>query len=123
MSFEAGRNASLGMDEYYSLPDSLSTDAMVAKVEAVQKRIQRPVIFTEAGFPSVEGGNHNPWDERPRELSLELRARCYEQIFRAFYNKPGFQGRYWWKVGTNGFGGPKDSWHTPWRKPAMDVVG
>jgi hypothetical protein len=29
---------------------------------------------------------------------------------------------YWWKVGSNGFGGPKDRSHTPWRKPAMEVV-
>lgn len=113
----------IGMDEYYSLPDSLSTDEVAAKVEAVQKRFQRPVIFTEVGFPSGEGGNRSPWDERPRKLSLELQARCYEQIFRAFYDKPWFQGMYWWKVGTNGFGGPKDGSHTPWGKPAMDVVG
>jgi glycosyl hydrolase family 113 len=113
----------VGMDEYYSLPDSLSTDELVAKVETVQKRVRRPVIFTEAGFPSVEGGNQNPWDERPRGLSLELQARCYEQIFRAFYDKPWFQGMYWWKVGTNGFGGAKDGSHTPWGKPAMEVVG
>ncbi len=111
------------MDESYSLPDDLSTDEVVAKVEAVQKRFQRSVIFTEVGFPSVEEGNRDPWDKRPRKLSLELQARCCEQIFRAFYDKPWFQGMYWWKVGTNGFGGAKDDSHTPWGKPAMEVAG
>jgi hypothetical protein len=43
-------------------------------------------------------------------------------IFKAFYAKPWFNGMYWWKVGTNGFGGPEDGSHTPWGKPAMDVV-
>jgi Glycoside Hydrolase Family 113 len=81
------------------------------------------VIFAEVGFPSVEHGNRNPWEERPGKHSLELQARCYEQIFRAFYEKPWFQGMYWWKVGTNGFGGPRDISHTPWGKPAMEVVG
>ena len=112
----------IGMDEYYSLPDSLSTEALVSKVEVVQKRFQKPVIFTEVGFTSMEQANHDPWDERPRKLSLELQARCYEQIFDAFYEKPWFQWMYWWKVGTNGFGGAKDGSHTPWRKPAMEVV-
>ena len=112
----------IGMDEYYSLPDSLSANEVVSKVAAVQARFQKPVIFTEVGFPSMEAGNRNPWDERPRKLSLELQARCYEEIFRAFYDKPWFQGMYWWKVGSNGFGGPKDRSHTPWRKPAMEVV-
>ena len=112
----------IGVEEYYSLPDSLSADEVVARVEAVQKRFQRPVIFTEAGFPSVEGGNRDPWEERAGKLSPQLQARCYEQIFRAFYHQPWFQGMYWWKVGTNGFGGSKDFSHTPWRKPAMEVV-
>lgn len=112
----------IGIDEYYSLPDSLSTDKLRAKVEAVQKRFQKPVIFTEVGFPSMEAANRDPWDGRPRKLSLELQARCYEQIFRAFYDKPWFQGMYWWKVGTNGYGGSTDGSHTPWGKPAMDVL-
>ncbi|HET7102290.1 MAG TPA: hypothetical protein VFJ52_14140, partial [Terriglobia bacterium] len=29
---------------------------------------------------------------------------------------------YWWKVGTNGFGGADDTSLTPWGKPAMQVV-
>ena len=95
---------------------------LFTRVQAVQKRFQKPVIFTEVGFTSMEQANHDPWDERPRKLSLELQARCYEQIFDAFYEKPWFQGMYWWKVGTNGFGGAKDGSHTPWRKPAMEVV-
>lgn len=112
----------IGMDEYYSLPDDLSTDGLVAKVEAVHNRYGRPVIFTEVGFPSVEHGNRDPWDERPRKLSPKLQAQCYEEIFRAFYAKPWFQGMYWWKLGTNGFGGNQDPSHTPWGKPAMEVV-
>jgi len=46
----------------------------------------------------------------------------YQAIFRAFYNKPWFEGMYWWKVGTNGFGGSGDTSLTPWGKPAMEVV-
>ena len=29
---------------------------------------------------------------------------------------------YVWKVGTNGFGGLNDGSHTPWDKPAMQVL-
>jgi hypothetical protein len=113
----------VGLQEYYPLPDDLSTDALVQKVEAVQRKFQRPVIFTEAGFPSLNGANRKPWeDSRGRNLSPELQARCYEAVLRAFYSKPWFQGVYWWKVGTNGYGGPKDGSHTAWGKPAMEVV-
>jgi hypothetical protein len=113
----------IGLQEYYPLLDNLSTDSVVQRVEAVQKKFQRPVIFTEAGFSSNEAPNRQPWDDsRRNHLSPEAQARCYEAIFHAFYAKPWFQGLYWWKVGTNGFGGLRDASHTPWGKPAMNVV-
>ncbi len=112
----------IGLNEYYPLPDDFSTAALIQKVEAVHNRYQRPVLLTEAGFASLENPHRAPWDETPRKLSPAHQARCYEMIFKAFYGKPWFDGMYWWKVGTNGFGGPEDGSHTPWGKPAMDVV-
>lgn len=113
----------IGLNNYYPLPDDLSTAAVVAKVEAVQRKFRKPVIFPEAGFASLTAPHRAPWDETRRELSMQDQARCYEALLNAFYKKPWFQGVYWWKVGTNGFGGPADGSHTPWRKPAMEVVG
>ena len=113
----------IGLNNYYPLGDDLSTQAVVKKVEAVQRKFQRPVIFTEAGYASLKAPHRAPWDESPREISLDEQARCYEALLRAFYNKPWFAGVYWWKVGTNGAGGPQDGSHVPWRKPAMEVVG
>ena len=113
----------IGLQEYYPLPNDLSTADLVNKVEAVEERFHKPVIFTEAGFPSVSHGNQRPWaDGRSGAADPQLQARCYQAIFRAFYNKPWFEGMYWWKVGTNGFGGPVDTSLTPWGKPAMQVV-
>ena len=112
----------IGLDNYYSLPDDLNTAAVVEKVDTIQRRYQRPVIFTEVGFSSLEAPHRQPWDETPRRLSIEEQARCYEAVFQAFYRKPWFQGMYWWKVGSNGYGGSQDGTHTPWGKPAMQVV-
>jgi hypothetical protein len=112
----------IGLNNYYPLPDSLDTTEMVRKVEEVQRRFGKPVIFPEAGFSSFEAPHREPWDETPRKLSPADQARAYEAILRAFYGKPWFYGMYWWKVGTNGYGGPSDGSHTPWGKPAMDIV-
>lgn len=113
----------IGLQEYYPLPDNLSTSAMLAKVEAVQKRFHKPIIFTEVGFSSAPGANLHPWKNGAKgKVDLQLQARCYRAIFQAFYNKPWFKGMYWWKVGSNGFGGPADTSLTPWGKPAMLVV-
>jgi len=112
----------IGVDEYYPLPDDLSTTAVVQKISAVQTRFQKPVLFTEAGFASAAGANRMPWDEASRPVDLEIQARSYDALLTAFYEKPWFAGMYWWKVGTNGFGGPSDSSHTPWNKPAMQTL-
>ena len=113
----------IGLQEYYSLPDDLATDALVQKVEAVQQKFGKPVIFTEVGFPSLEGANYQPWDDNNRKtLSLTAQASCTEAILRAFYTKPWFQGMYWWRLETNGSGGPDDASHSLWNKPALDVV-
>lgn len=113
----------IGLDNYYPLPDSYSTAELVSKVEQVQKRYNKPVLFTEAGFSAVENAHRAPWeDETDKPLSLDEQARCYEALLKAFYHQPWFHGVYWWKVGTNGYGGPANNSMTPWRKPAMEVV-
>jgi hypothetical protein len=113
----------IGLNNYYPLPDSLDVSEVLGKVEVVQRRFRKPVIFPEAGFASVENTHREPWADHTGRVSLEVQARAYEAVLRAFYHRPWFQGVYWWKVGTNGEGGPSDTSHTPWRKPAMDVVG
>ena len=112
----------IGLNEYYPLPDDLSAAAIVRKVETVQRRFHKPVIFTEAGFSSSEAPQRAPWDETPGKLALRDQARCYDAVLRAFYKQPWFHGVYWWKVGSNGFGGLEDGSHTPWGKPAMEVL-
>jgi hypothetical protein len=55
-------------------------------------------------------------------VSLTAQAVCTEAILRAFYTKPWFQGMYWWRLETNGSGGPEDGSHSLWQKPALDFV-
>jgi hypothetical protein len=116
----------IGLDNYYPMP----VEESLRKVEAVQRKYKKPVIFAEAGFASLVDAGKTPWDDTGakagsalrRQISLDEQQRCYESLLNAFYKKPWFQGVYWWKVGSNGFGGPADGSHTPWGKPAMDVV-
>ena len=113
----------IGLDNYYALPEDYSAAALLKKVEAVQRRYRKPVLFTEAGFSSAEDARKTPWaDETANAVSLEEQTRCYEALLQAFYSKKWFHGVYWWKVGTNGYGGPDNNSMTPWGKPAMELV-
>jgi glycosyl hydrolase family 113 len=112
----------IGLNNYYPLPDSLDAGKVVEKIGEVYSKFQKPIIFPEAGFPSLTAPHHEPWAEEPRDISLEDQARCYEAAFAAYWDKPWFHGVYWWKVGSNGMGGAKDASHSPWNKPAMDII-
>jgi hypothetical protein len=113
----------IGVDNYYPLDDNYSAAELVAKIEAVQQRFGKPVLFTEAGFGAHEDSHLAPWEDRTQKrLDLGEQARSYEALLSAVYRKEWFRGVYWWKVGTNGYGGPDDNSMTPWGKPAMDVV-
>lgn len=96
----------IGIDAYFPLTnrtDPTLNDLLdawqsrAADIEALQARFQKPVIFTEIGYVARDGTNTEPWACRggapadPQEQAL-----CYEAAFRTFWNKPWFQGMYWW---------------------------
>lgn len=115
----------IGLDNYYPLPDDLSTEDVVRRVERVQEKFKRPIIFTEVGFPSGEKPNREPWSEGFHGYAPREQALCYEAVFKAFYGKPWFQGMYWWKIGSDSSGyvrSPESSTLSPWMRPAMDVL-
>lgn len=112
----------IGLNNYYPLPDSFRADELLRTVETVQQRFDKPVLFTEGGYSSYAGGHRTPWAENEGPLDLDVQARAYDAVLAAFWDKPWFYGAYWWKVGSNSFGGPLDRSHTPWGKPAMDII-
>jgi hypothetical protein len=91
----------------------------------MSEKFRRPVLIVEAGFNSIAGAGHRPW-EWAREgstIDLDLQARCYEATFRTFWNEPWIGGIYFWKWGIEaGGGGPGDIHYTPQGKPAAAVL-
>ena len=113
----------IGLNNYYPLTDEYGMDEIVEKVRAAHERFGKPVIFPEAGYSAMPDAHKRPWhDQRGGPVDLEEQTRCYEALLNAFYDQPWFHGVYWWKVGTNGYGGPGNASMTPWRKPAMEVL-
>ena len=113
----------IGLDNYYPLPADLATDEIAARIETVQRRHGKPVLFTEAGFSTYELAHEKPWEDRPGgAYSPEAQARYVEALLRGFYGKPWLHGIFWWKVGAGGVVDPRDDSHQLLGKPAMDVV-
>jgi len=59
-------------------------------------RHKKPVIFTELGVCSVNGGCMEPWAYDKKDPNWEEQSCYYEAFFHSFQNKKWFKGVFWW---------------------------
>jgi hypothetical protein len=63
------------------------------------RRLGKPVVFTEAGYPAVRAAWISPHDENPgRPAGGEDAARAVRSVYRALAAEEWWKGVYWWKV-------------------------
>lgn len=120
----------LGVTGYFELTRSLDPTVdelgaawspVRASLEQWSERLGRPLVFTEVGYPSLDGGASWPWDEtRQAAVDLEEQRRAYEAFTRSWSSRRVLQGVYFWN--WFGFGGPRDPSYTPRGKPAAGVI-
>lgn len=101
----------------------------VAQFEEVSRRLNKPVIFTEIGYRSMDGNAKTPgvWKTKGT-VDLQEQADLYQAVFEVFWGKPWLAGIYWWQwhvvpdfpAGTAG--GPNDDGTSPYEKPAEEVL-
>ncbi|MEZ4434144.1 MAG: hypothetical protein R3F65_17205 [bacterium] len=120
----------IGLTGYYRLsadPDA-SVDDLAAAWTAIRETllrwrlgVGRPLVFTELGYPSLDGAAHDPWDyTAPRALDHEEQRRCFAAFTRAWIDTPQLAGVFFWNAW-----GPTDgrnTWYTVWGKPAESEV-
>jgi hypothetical protein len=125
----------IGVDAYFSFPVALhpTVEEIVqawsepaATIERLAETWDKPILFTEIGYASVEGVLANPAED-PHNLEaivdLQTQANAYEAVFRVFGGKPWWQGVYWWSwYPDHNQGGPCDIDFTAQGKPAEDVL-
>jgi hypothetical protein len=124
---------SIGIDAYYLLtlthqptveqmklglqPSALLLDLLAA-------RWQKPIIFTEVGYLSVDGTNRLPgvW-QLDGVTDPQEQADAYQAIFEVFSTKSWWKGAFWWSLDTNpNQGGLEDRGYSPHGKPAEAIL-
>ena len=125
----------IGIDVYWPLTDE--DDPTLEELEAAWvPRVEqmaalstawdnKPILFTETGYRSLDGGNQNLWAPwmLDRPIDLQEQADCYRAAFESVWDEPWFAGMYWWDWSANtDVGGPEDGGFTPFGKPAEDVL-
>ncbi len=87
-------------------------------LEAAAKRWRRPVLLTEAGFPSIGSAARAPWREERTRADVWLQARCYEATLRVLAERPWIEGAFFWLWERSSPPAFRDPSHTIRDKPA-----
>ena len=73
-------------------------DGVINKIEKVCNKYNKPLVFTEIGFRSVEGPWKNPHaKEGNRPFNDAHQKLCYEIVLESIQNKKWCNGILWWK--------------------------
>jgi hypothetical protein len=120
----------VGISGYFELTSK--TDASVKELVKSWSNIRvvvldwlsqfsKPLIFTELGYPSCDGGAVFPWNyTRKTEIDLEEQRRAFEAFRKVWSHEPKLHGVYFWN-----WWGPDDGmngWYTIPGKPALAEV-
>ena len=128
----------IGLDVYYNITRKSSPSLSdleagwqrrIEKLEALSKKWNKPIIFTEVGYNAQEfsacngGCGVNMEKAELGRLDPQTQANAYQALFNVFRNKDWFQGIFWWFWEDNFYsGGMCDPQHMLKGKLAENVV-
>ncbi|WP_296311228.1 glycoside hydrolase family 113 [Winogradskyella sp. UBA3174] len=125
----------IGIDAYFPVSD-LQTPTLEDCIKGWEKHKQglktfskkhdRPILFTEYGYRSVDYTGKEPWryDRSMTSINLEAQNNATQALFDAVWNEEWFAGGYLWKWFTdhNNVGGIENNQFTPQNKPVEDII-
>lgn len=96
------------------------------KIKNLSKSVNKPVLFTEYGYRSMNYTAHKPWlvDRNEGNVNLEAQAIATKAILEMFWKENWFAGGYVWKwfIRHEKAGGENNNRFTPQNKPAEQVL-
>jgi hypothetical protein len=123
----------IGMDSYPTLSTAVRPsvsslcrgwEGYLERLRVLAERWGKPLVITEIGYRSVEGGALNPWDWQKRgPVDLVTQRKAYEAALRMVAGRTWLAGMYWWQwMPDPDDGGPEDTGYSPHGKPAERVL-
>ena len=125
----------IGIDAYFPLNDSKTPTVAScregwqphkAEILRLSKKYDKPILFTEFGYRSMNYNVKEPWnsDRNLNSVNLVAQYNATEALFKTFWNEPWFAGGFIWKWHYNykQAGGKDNSRFTPQNKPVEDVI-
>ncbi|NNE77283.1 MAG: glycoside hydrolase, partial [Pricia sp.] len=125
----------IGIDAYFPLSDEKTPSVEQIKngwqrwkkeIASLSKTTEKPVLFTEFGYRSMDYTAKKPWlvDRNEEKVNLEAQVNAKKAIFEEFWGEDWFAGGYVWKwfIDHKASGGAEDNRFTPQNKPAQAVI-
>ena len=125
----------IGIDAYFPVSETITPTVEEcrlgwqkhkSKIKVLSDKYQKPVIFTEYGYRSMDYTGKEPWnsDHTITSLNFEAQTNATQALFEEFWNEDWFAGGFVWKwfIDDENVGGLKDNQFTPQNKPVELVI-
>ena len=125
----------IGIDAYFPVSDQKTPTyeeciegwkAHKPVITKLSETYNKPVLFTEYGYRSVDFSGREPWvsDRAMNEVNLQAQVNTTKALFETFWKEPWFAGGFIWKWfhKHEEVGGENNSRFTPQNKPVEEVI-
>lgn len=125
----------VGIDAYFPLSDAKTPTldqckngwkAYKTDLKAFSGKYQKPILFTEYGYRSVDYAAKEPWkaDREMTSINMEAQSNAMQSLFEEVWNEDWFAGGFVWKWfhDHETVGGEMDSQFTPQNKPVEEII-
>lgn len=125
----------IGVDAYFPITDQSTPDLDAAlmgwqpwllELESVSTTHDRPILFTEYGYRSLDYAGKEPWQSTVLETGANLEAQTIllQALYESVWDQSWFAGGFIWKwfVNHQTSGGNDNNMFTPQNKPAQALI-
>ena len=125
----------IGIDAYFPVSDSKTPTVEEclkgwikhkATIKQFADKYNKPVLFTEFGYRSIDYAAKAPWtvDRIEENVNLEAQVNTTKALFEAFWKEDWFAGGFVWKwfINHDKVGGIDNNRFTPQNKPAETLI-
>ncbi|MDB4940381.1 MAG: hypothetical protein JWO40_806 [Candidatus Doudnabacteria bacterium] len=116
----------IGLSAYYNLNDDMATSWSSANqnnIQPLQQKFNKPIIFTEVGYRSVDGAHLQPWNYTLNgNVNQQEQANDYNALFNYWKDYSYMKGINIWDWHTDPNAGGNNTDYTIQNKAAQQTV-
>lgn len=97
------------------------------QIELVSLKFNKPILFTELGYKSIQGTSKRPWEWNGinslySKISKGEQLLCYQAFFNTIWKEPWFHGIHLWEWQSRGSSDGNNTNFTIEGKPSLNLI-